>query len=122
MKKLLLASVLAIASFPAPADAAQCSSRNIPACSELLRALASRVVDCEFKAANRYDDGRSTRELASQIIGMCSVVRFQERQTYFRLFGIRLDDPETDLQDLQQAIEIIDMARKNRDVERKVQQ
>ena len=40
--------------------------------SEDTNALAMRVVDCENKAANRYDDGNSTiSSLAHQIMMIC---------------------------------------------------
>jgi hypothetical protein len=48
--------------------------------AEELLAIANPLVDCEWKAAHRYDDGsRSVKQLAEQILGVCSVERFKVR-------------------------------------------
>jgi len=118
MLAVALTASTAAAQHPTPLeteeDTSKCSLRTLPACSGLLLALASRILDCELKAANRYDDGRSTKDLAEQIMGVCAVERFKERRVYLRPFKIPLNDPQTELDDFKRAVETIEMARKNR--------
>jgi len=46
-------------------------------------AVSSRVVDCEWKAANRYDDGSHTvSELAQRIMSICSPERLKARMAF----------------------------------------
>jgi hypothetical protein len=69
------------------------------------------VVDCEWKAADRYDDGRSTvSELAQRIMGICAVELTKTRLA----FHVSLNDPEIDLIEFKQAVESVENARKNR--------
>jgi hypothetical protein len=74
-------------------------------------AISSRVVDCEWKAADRYDDGRSTvSELAQRVMGLCAVELTNARLA----FHVSLNDPEIDLIEFKQAVESVENARKNR--------
>jgi len=53
--------------------------------------ISSRVVDCERKAADRYDDGRSTiSELAQRIISICAVELTKARLA----LNLSLHDPQ----------------------------
>jgi hypothetical protein len=70
--------------------------------------LANRVVDCEWRAVAQYDDGKRTvSELAQQVMGVCSV----DRLKFNRAFGLRLHDPEAELEDFKQAVKIIEQSR-----------
>jgi hypothetical protein len=73
-------------------------------------AISSRVVDCEWKAADRYDNGRSTvSELVQRIMGICAVELTKTRLA----FHVSLNDPEIDLIEFKQAVESVENARKN---------
>jgi len=68
------------------------------------------VADCEWKAADQYDDGRRTiSELARQVMGVCSV----ERTKAEIAFGL-LNDPQIDSMELEQAVNSVENARANR--------
>src|SRR5438045_2872424 len=57
-------------------------------------AVQSRVVDCEWRAVNRFDDGSYTvSQLAQRVLGICAVELIQAR----RAFHLSLHDPEIDL-------------------------
>jgi hypothetical protein len=71
----------------------------------------SRVVDCEWKAANHYDDGTySIAELARQVMGVCPVERAKERLAYERWSNA----PSLDADEFEQAVNIIEDERKVR--------
>jgi hypothetical protein len=73
-------------------------------------AIQSRVVDCEWKAADQYDDGRRTiSDLARQVMGVCSV----ERTRAELAFGV-LNDPEIESIEFEQAVNAIEGAKKSR--------
>jgi hypothetical protein len=73
-------------------------------------ALQSRVTDCEWKAADQYDDGhRTITELARQVMGVCSVERTKSEIA----FGL-LNDPEIDTMELEQAVNAVEGARASR--------
>jgi hypothetical protein len=77
---------------------------------EGLRNLADQVVDCELKAANKYDDGKYTvTQLAQRIVGIC-VVELLAMRHYA---GIPLRDAGQDLQEFKQAAEIVETMRKS---------
>ena len=60
--------------------------------------ISSRVVDCERKAADRYDDGRSTiSELAQRIISICAVELTKARLA----LNLSLHDPHIQLDELK---------------------
>jgi hypothetical protein len=72
--------------------------------------IQSRIIDCEWKAADQYDDGkRTTSELARQVMGVCSV----ERTKAELAFGV-LNDPEIETIEFEQAVNAIEGARKSR--------
>lgn len=74
-------------------------------------AVQSRVIDCEWKAANQYDDGKRTMsELARQVMGVCTVELTKARLA----FGFSPSDPSLDAEELQGAITAIEDARKAR--------
>jgi hypothetical protein len=78
---------------------------------EKMIAIMSWVADCEHRAANRYDDGRSTiSALADQVMGVCTVERFKARQA----FHLSPNDPDLDLDDFKRAVEVVEDERKNR--------
>jgi hypothetical protein len=69
------------------------------------------VADCEHRAANRYDDGRSTiSALADQVMGVCTVECFKARQA----FHLSPNDPDLDLDDFKRTVEVVEDERKNR--------
>lgn len=73
-------------------------------------ALQSRVTDCEWKAADQYDDGRRTiAELARQVMSVCSV----ERTKAEIAFGL-LNDPQVDSMEYEQAVNNVESARAHR--------
>jgi hypothetical protein len=62
-------------------------------------------------AANRYDNSRSAiTALAQQVIGVCAVEFTKARLA----FGLSLNDPEIELTEFKQAVEIVEKARKSR--------
>ena len=72
--------------------------------------VQSRVTDCEWKAANQYDDGsRTISELARQVMGVCSV----ERTNAELAFGL-LNDPQIDSMEFEQAVNSVKSARASR--------
>jgi hypothetical protein len=74
-------------------------------------ATATRVADCEWSAADKYDDGRSSLSaLAEQVMGVCTRERFAMR----RAAGFAPMDPTLDADELRQAIENVESARKHR--------
>jgi hypothetical protein len=72
-------------------------------------ALQSVVTDCEWKAADRYDDGRYTvSELAQR--GVCAV----ELTKAALAFGFSPNDPQVEADQFKQAVENVESARKAR--------
>jgi hypothetical protein len=56
-----------------------------PMSAEEMMAISSLVVDCEWKAANRYDnDSFTVSQVAEHVMGLCTVERYKVR----RAFGI----------------------------------
>jgi hypothetical protein len=69
------------------------------------------VTDCEWKAADRYDDGRHTvSELTQQVVGVCAV----ELTKAALAFGLSPNDPQIELDQFKQAVENVESARKAR--------
>jgi hypothetical protein len=67
------------------------------------------LVDCRWKAANRLDDGkRSVKDLADQIFGICLGESIKAR----RAFHLPLNDPQLDMDEYRQVLEVIDDVRK----------
>src|SRR5258707_4044036 len=103
-ERLLLAFCLAclVAGCSITQQAPANSSHSISADEAL--ALQSRVTDCEWKAADQYDDGRRTiSELARQVMGVCSV----ERTKAEIAFGL-LNDPQVDSMEFEQAVNSVE--------------
>lgn len=84
---------------------------SLQAFADDLSSAASRVVDCEWAAADKFDDGRtSLSALAQRVIAICSHDRFAMR----RAAGFSPMDPSLDADELSQAIENVEAARKHR--------
>ena len=74
-------------------------------------AVQSRVTDCEWRAADRYDDGRYTiSELARQVMGVCAV----ELTKAALAFGFSPNDPQIESDQFRQAVENVEAARNAR--------
>lgn len=73
-------------------------------------AVQSRVVDCEWKAAGRYDDGGSVAQLAQRIMGICGVELIKARKA----FRFSLDDPLIEQDEFKMAVGIVEDVRKGR--------
>jgi hypothetical protein len=72
-------------------------------------AITSKVVDCEWQAVGRFDDGRTPiAQLAERIMGVCTVERIKAK----RAFGLSPNDPDLESDDFKQAVEIVESARK----------
>jgi hypothetical protein len=110
MRKILILS-LALGSLVSGCVPTQQKPPPRPLTTDDLLAFANAILDCELRAANRFDDGhREISELAQQVMGVCTVERFKFRQA---LHG-PLNDPEADLDDYKQAINAVEMARNSR--------
>jgi hypothetical protein len=72
----------------------------------------ARVIDCEWKAADQYDDNRykTFSELAQRIIDACAV----ELRDAKSASGRSPSDTRIDKDEFSQAVEIIENARKRR--------
>lgn len=93
----------------AVAVVALCGSLGTSA-NDLLSA-ANKVADCEWAAADKFDDGRlSLSALAQRVIGTCTRERFAMR----RAAGFSPMDPSLDADELGQAMENVEAARKHR--------
>jgi hypothetical protein len=69
------------------------------------------VTDCEWQAADRYDDGRYTvSELAKRVMGVCAV----ELTKAALAFGLSPNDPQVEFDQFRQAVENVESARKAR--------
>ena len=80
--------------------------------AEELLAIVNPEIDCEWKAAYRYDDGsRTVEQLAEQILGVRTVERLKVR----RALCLSLNDPQEDLVEFKQAVETVENVRKSRD-------
>jgi hypothetical protein len=74
-------------------------------------AVSSRVTDCEWKAADQYDDGRyKISELAQRVMGVCAVELTKARLA----FGLSPNDPQIESDEFKQAVEAVEGARKSR--------
>jgi hypothetical protein len=61
----------------------------MPSADEAL-AIAGRVLDCELKAANRYDNGRSSiADVAESVVAAC----YGEIVKMWTAFHVPLSDP-----------------------------
>lgn len=74
-------------------------------------AAVKPTIDCEYRAAARYDDGSiSIAALAEQMLGICGV----EILASERAFHVSSTDPDIKADELKQAVEIAENARKNK--------
>ncbi len=74
-------------------------------------AVQSKVTDCEWNAADRYDDGRYTiSDLAQRVTGVCAV----ELTKAALAFGLSPNDPQIQADQFKQAVENVESARKAR--------
>jgi hypothetical protein len=87
------------------------------ACSNLLKkppsdeevAVKARVISCEWKAANQYDDNRykTFYELVHQVMDVCAAERSEVRSASDRAS----DDKRIDKDEFNEAVEVIKNAR-----------
>jgi hypothetical protein len=81
---------------------------QLPSADEAL-AIQSRVIDCEWKAANRFDDGRApVADVAQRILGVCAVELTKARLAF------RLSPADAELDEFKMAVESVEQARKSR--------
>lgn len=87
----------------------------LPSASAVL-AAATQVVDCEWAAADRYDDRRtSIANLAARVMAICGPQRMQMRRTSGLLLGLSpLQQSILDADEYQQAVQAVEDARKHR--------
>ncbi len=84
---------------------------SLEASADDLLSAATKVADCEWAAADKFDDGHSSLSaLAQRVIGICTRERFVMR----RSAGFSPMDPSLDADELRQAIENVEAARKHR--------
>jgi predicted outer membrane protein len=104
------AAIILTASLAGCAEQAQVPpSREISASDAL--AAAKRVVDCEWAAADKFDDGHSPlSSLAQRVMGVCTPQMYEARL----VVGISPADPSVDAEELRQAIDNVEAARKHR--------
>jgi hypothetical protein len=96
-----------------------CSTQRMPSVETMPRvrtadealAVQSAVTDCEWKAADQYDDGRYTvSELPQRVTGVCAV----ELTKAALAFGFSPNDPQIEADQFKQAVENLESARKAR--------
>ena len=88
-------------------------SGSLEAFADDLLSAATKVADCEWAAADKLDDGHSSLSaLAQRAIGICTRERFAMR----RAAGFSPMDPSLDADELRQAMENVEAARKHRKV------
>ncbi len=74
-------------------------------------AAVKPVTDCEWAAASRYDDGRSSvAALAERITGICGPEILEAE----RAFHLSPNDPDVKMDELKQAIEAVEHVRGNK--------
>jgi hypothetical protein len=111
LHSLLILSIGCLVQACSSAELSRPASRaNVPSADEAL-AVQSRVTDCEWKAANQYDNGHySVSELAQRVMGVCAV----ELTKAALAFGLSPNDPQVQSDQFRQAVENVDAARKAR--------
>ena len=109
--RLLMLGRGCIVSACSTADLAPPTSRSrFPTADEAL-AIQSRVTDCEWRAANQYDNGhRALSELAQQVTGVCAVKLTKAALA----FGLSPNDPQVESDQFRQAVENVEAARRAR--------
>ena len=75
-------------------------------------AVQNSVIDCEWKAANQFDDNRykEIHELVQRVMDECAVERLNKRLA----FGLSPNDPRIDADEYKDALETIINARRKR--------
>jgi hypothetical protein len=107
--RLLILGLGCLVSACSAAQRAPATASHVLTADDAL-AVQSRVTDCEWKAANQYDDrSRTISELARQVMGVCSV----ERTNAEMAFGL-LNDPQIDSMEFEQAVNSVENARASR--------
>jgi hypothetical protein len=83
---------------------------ELPSANEAI-AIQTQVLDCELKAANRYDDGRSSiSDVAESVMAACH----REIVRAWMAFNLSPSDPNFDSDNLKIAVDHVEMARRNR--------
>ena len=79
---------------------------------DIALAVRTGVTDCEWKAANQFDDNRykTITELVRRVMDECTVERLDARLA----FGLSQNDPQSDADEYKDALETILNARKRR--------
>ena len=91
------------------------------ACSESLKkptadqalAVQTSVINCEWKAANQFDNGRDFKtipELVQRVMDECAVELLNARIA----FGLSSNDPRIEANEYKEALENIENARNQR--------
>ena|ERR1700733_10288454 len=105
--------------YPAPLICALGLSCLVSACSATTKITAdeaisvkNRVIDCEWKAANQYDDGRykTIHELVDRVMDACAVELRDARLA----LGLLPTDSRIDADEFRDALENIENERKSR--------
>ena len=105
--------------YPVPLICALGLSCLVSACSATTKitadealAVKNRVLDCEWKAANQYDDGRykTIPELVHRVLEACAVELRDARLA----FGILPTNSRIDADEFKDAVESIENARKRK--------
>jgi hypothetical protein len=110
MGRTMRTSILLVFLLGACAAAEETKTAQTLTAKDALAAVQPKV-DCEWKAANRYDDGRYTIvELANRIMALCSVERLKARTA----FHLPSYNPELELDDFKEAVKIVEDVRKTR--------
>jgi hypothetical protein len=74
-------------------------------------AAVKPVIDCEWAAAARYDDGHSSvAALAERIVGICGPEILKSE----RAFHVSPNDPDIKMDEFKQAVRAVENARKSR--------
>lgn len=74
-------------------------------------ALTTRVLECELKAADRYDNGHSSiSEVAESVMAAC----YPEILRSWTAFGLSPSDPNFDSDNFKMALDHVELARRNR--------
>jgi hypothetical protein len=86
---------------------------SLEALADDLLSAATKVADCEWAAADKFDDGHSSlAALAQRVIAICT----RDRLAMRRAAGFSAMDPTLDADELRQAMENVEAARKHRKI------
>jgi hypothetical protein len=111
MRIVITCGALALAlSLGACAAAEERKPPPLPSAADALAAVQP-IIDCEWKAVHRLDNGSYTvSELANRIMAVCSVERLKAR----RAMHLPTYGPEAELDDFKMAVESVESVRKSR--------